>query len=33
MIDKAQVKADTIPEPEPLKNEDEDFWDDEDDFI
>lgn len=33
MIDKAQVKTDTTPEPESLKNEDDDFWDDEDDFI
>ena len=33
MIDKAQVKADTTPETKSLKNEDEDFWDDEDDSI
>lgn len=33
VIDKGQVKADTTPETEPVENEDEDFWDDEDDFI
>ena len=33
MMDKAQVKAETKPETKSLTKEDEDFWDDEDDFI